>query len=151
MKAVGRASVPMPPEQPRITEYVLEGRFWCRLCRRVRHPAPAVDGGRWYACGPKCPQPPTEALPVEQHALLAAFVRAAVVLRGVGRPSGLITFVGPEPEHWHNADVQVSAEELHRWQQCRMSDRRAVLAVAYTRVELDEQGQICLMWRHRCT
>ncbi|MGH2603342.1 MAG: hypothetical protein ACRDJ9_28660, partial [Dehalococcoidia bacterium] len=66
VKAIGRARVPVPDGQPRITDYVLEEVIWCPVCRRNRHPAPAADGTRFYACEPGCPKPPTEALPAEQ-------------------------------------------------------------------------------------
>ncbi|MGH3450709.1 MAG: hypothetical protein ACRDQW_08245 [Haloechinothrix sp.] len=148
MKAIGRARVPMPVGQPVITEYVLEGGLWCLACQRLRCPAPAVDGTRFYACPPGCPQPPTEALPVEQDALLVAYVRATAVLHGVARPSEVLRFAA-EPEHWrNNRGLQVSAEELRGWLQCPMTDRRAVLRTAYERVDIDAEGRVRLVWRH---
>lgn len=148
MKAIGRASVPMPVGQPAITEYILEDRFWCLVCSQPRCPAPAIDGTRYYACPPGCRQPPSEALAVEQDALLAAYVRAATVLHGVGRTSPVIRFT-TEPEHWHNdSGLNVSAKELRAWQQCPTGDRRAVVRTAYVRIEIDAEGRVRRVWRH---
>ncbi|MGH3452139.1 MAG: hypothetical protein ACRDQW_15750 [Haloechinothrix sp.] len=150
MKAIGRARVWVPVGQSTIAEYVLEEHFWCLRCGRSRQPAPAVDGTRFYACPPGCPQAPTEALPVEQDALLAAYVRAAAVLHGLGRPSPVLAFT-VEPEHWRNdRGLDVSADESLRWQRCPMTDRRAVLHTAYERVAIDAEGRVRLEWR-RCS
>lgn len=148
MKAIGRARVPMPAGQPTITDYVLEEVIWCAMCRRRRQPAPAADSTRFYGCEPGCPQPPTEALPVEQDALLAAYLRATFVLHGIGRPSPVISYAA-EPEHWrNNGDAPaVSGEELRRWQLCPITNRRAVLRTAFTRIDIDADGDVHMVWR----
>ncbi|MGH3645935.1 MAG: hypothetical protein ACRDTM_01975 [Micromonosporaceae bacterium] len=62
----------------------------------------------------------------------------------------MITYTA-EPEHWRNegSGPAVSDQELHRWRQCRMTDRRAVLRIAFTRIEIDVDGQAHRVWRHR--
>ncbi|MGH3662394.1 MAG: hypothetical protein ACRDTQ_11125 [Micromonosporaceae bacterium] len=89
----------------------------------------------------------TAAVPVEQAALLGALIRAHAVLYGVGR--GPVVFRAPDLIVDHGVSLPATVAELRRWEGCDLADRRAVLRVAYTRIDIDRQGVICRKWRHQ--
>lgn len=129
------------------SDYLLEGLpIDCGWCRRRMEPAPSVDGSRSYACGPGCPRPPVAAVPVEQDLLIRAMVRAYVALYQVGRtPHEEADTATP----WGAVgQLNASAAERRRWNQCDLSDRRALLRTAFVQVLIDEAGQIHPVWRH---
>ncbi|MGH3662831.1 MAG: hypothetical protein ACRDTQ_13340 [Micromonosporaceae bacterium] len=134
--------------EPSGGEFLLDnGMFWCELCERPRRPA-NTNGDRRYSCGARCAQPDTPATPVEQAAMLGALVRAYAVLYGVGRSD--VVFQAPDPLIVDHTDsLPASRSERRRWERCDVTDRRAVLRVAYTRIDIDRDGVIHRNWRHR--
>ncbi|MGH3742247.1 MAG: hypothetical protein ACRDT1_13075 [Micromonosporaceae bacterium] len=83
---------------------------------------------------------------MEQAALLGALIRGHAVLFSIGRDPIVIG----APDTLAGCDSSpASAAERRRWERCEISDRRAVLRAAYTRLEIDERGVIHRIWRHR--
>ncbi|MGH3750087.1 MAG: hypothetical protein ACRDT8_22125 [Micromonosporaceae bacterium] len=114
------------------TEYVLEGQLRCQRCQSYRHPAPSVDGRRFYACAPgSCTQPPTGADWVEQHAILAAIVHMDGVLR-----------------HGTAWRTRTTPEERTRWARVDASNKRCLVTAAFVSVEITTAGEIRFVWRH---
>lgn len=143
--AVGRVAVPRPNATG--GDYLADELLWCLLCRRWLRPAPQVDGTRVYSCGPPCSQPALAAEPVELDLVLGAVTRAVTALHPeLARVQhGDAAFA-----HWSAAEQpQADAAEVRRWQMCDLSDRRAMLRAAYLRVEVNAQGQLRPVWRHR--
>ncbi|MGH3750477.1 MAG: hypothetical protein ACRDT8_24145 [Micromonosporaceae bacterium] len=129
-------------------EFLLDGgMFWCRVCRRDRRPA-LGKGERRYSCAPGCTQTDTPAVSIEQAAVLGALIRGYAVLHGVGR--GAVVFRPPHPVAIDHMDsLPASPVEVRRWETCDVTNRRAVLRAAYTRIEIDAGGVIHRNWRHR--
>ncbi|MGH3660861.1 MAG: hypothetical protein ACRDTQ_03245 [Micromonosporaceae bacterium] len=44
--------------------------------------------------------------------------------------------------------LPATVAEVRRWEGCDLGDRRAVLRLAYTRIEIDREGVIHRRWRH---
>ena len=143
---------PQPP-----SKYLLEELVWCLRCNGQMQPATRLDGSRYYSCGVSCEQPDQPAIQLEQDLLLRALVRAHHALFGVGRqaidypkaaaarPSPAATSAAP----WQQpGQLVVTRAELRRWQYCDITDRRAVLRVAFVCVTIDAQGAVRVVWRH---
>ncbi len=112
-------------------DYLLEGWLWCQRCQSRRYPAPNTDGTRVYICEPgSCTQPPTGADWVEQHAILAAIVHMDGVLR-----------------HGTAWRTRTTPEERIRWVRVNASNKRCLVAAAFTRVEITTAGDISFVWR----
>ena len=141
--------VGQPPDN-----YLLDELLLCLRCNRQMHPAPRVDGTRYYSCGLNCQQPDLPASTLEQDLLFKAMVRAYQALYGVGRQaageaidaSGL-NFNGPTPRRIAS-QLDVSTEEVRRWQQCDVTNRRSLLLTALVRVTVDAEGAVRPFWRH---
>lgn len=141
-----------------VDEFLVRGLVRCGACSRLMVAVRHLHGQRAYSCGPVCPQPDVAARPLEQDLLLRALVRAYVTLYGVGRPRldpGILDVRGRSGDQEHprstggtRSDPVPSAEEVHRWQWCDVSDRRAVLHTAYTCVIVDTGGEPRPVWRH---
>ena len=118
----------LPPD-----EWVLRGMLRCLACRRWLVAVRWVDqaGTRAYSCGPDCVQRDLVASEVEDHLLLGALIRGAVVAT---RYSG--------------ARPPVTAEELDRWRATDVFDRRAVMLTAFVRVDVTARGELRPVWRH---
>ncbi|MGH3663748.1 MAG: hypothetical protein ACRDTQ_18075 [Micromonosporaceae bacterium] len=78
--------------------------------------------------------------------MLGALIRAHAVLYGVGR--GPVVFRAPDLIVDHGVSLPATVAELRRWERCDIGDRRTVLRVAYTRIEIDREGVIHRRWRH---
>lgn len=145
VKAIGRAAVPVMPRGHALdAEYILDGEFLlCLMCRRWMEPAPRVDGLRAYSCGPPCPRPDVEAAPLEAKAELAALIRAVSILR----PDLAHQDAGPDLASWsRTGQPEPDPEEVRRWERCDVSDRRALVRVAWVRLEIDEHGKGYSVW-----
>ncbi|MGH3737652.1 MAG: hypothetical protein ACRDT6_18880 [Micromonosporaceae bacterium] len=146
VRAVGRVAVPvMPRGHTPGADYILDGEFLlCLMCRRWMQPAPRVDATRAYSCGPPCPRPDVEAAPLESRTELAALIRAITILR----PDLAHQGAGPDLASWREARQQPEPDpqEVRCWQWCDLSDRRALVRVAWVRLEIDERGKVYSVW-----
>ena len=76
--------------------------------------------------------------------LLGALIRGAVT----SHPEFGSTVLGGPGDFgsWSHRPA-VTVEEMTRWQRCDITDRRAVLLTAYTRVVVNAQGKLRPVWR----
>lgn len=140
--AVGRAAVPvMPRSHAPGAEYTLEGLLLCQVCGGAMEPAPRVDGTRAYSCAPGCSRGDLVAAHVESSAELHALIRATVTLcPDLDRVNYVDTATGTIGWGWQQPRAE--AEELRRFQQCDLTDLRALVRAAFVRIEVDHNGEI---------
>jgi hypothetical protein len=123
----------MPRSHAPDAEYTLEGLLVCLLCGDGMQPAPRVDGTRAYCCGPGCTRSELDAPPAESSAELHALVRATVSLcPDLGGANAI--------DHERSADA--GTEERRRFEQCNLSDRRALVRAAFVRIEVGADGVV---------
>ncbi|MGH3737743.1 MAG: hypothetical protein ACRDT6_19340 [Micromonosporaceae bacterium] len=142
--ALGRAV--MPRRDTTFSEFVADELLRCELCGEWMRPV-SMDGARTYSCGRACPQPDLAAEPVELDLALGAVTRAVTVLHP---DLARVQQVDADLANWAGAERPHTDEsEVRRWQACDLSDRRAMVRVAYLRVDVDGHGELQPIWRHR--
>lgn len=130
---------------PTVDAWLLRGLLSCDRCERLMLPASDRHGTRLYSCGPRCPQEDLSAQRVEQDMRLGALVRGVTTLYPDTAHVKASTHVTPLG---CGERPPIDVEDLRRWEQCDVTDQRAVIRAAYVMIRVTVQGSVRPVWQH---